>query len=146
MRIVNSRSYIVRDGSGNHFRRNRRFIATTQNQSPNDNELFFEEHIDRHNRPDRSVVRPPHFDRSNSDQQLPVRLELQDGGRSELQSPDTSLEVDPDSFYTASDSESPIDVDLTNSMSQSDSDDSSINVPYKTRSGRVVRPPIRFDI
>nr|XP_029732663.1 uncharacterized protein LOC115268706 [Aedes albopictus] len=153
VRIVNSRSYVVRDGFGNHFRRNRRFIAKTRNGGPNANELDYEDHIAKYlNRPDRParVIVPSYLcvSRSTPDQPPPVNLDFQEGERSEPQSPDTSLslEADPESFYTASDSESPIDVDLSNAMSESDSDDTSRSVPYKTRSGRVVRPPNRLDI
>lgn len=44
---VNGRSYIVRDAFENFFRRNRRFIARTENNNFNASEMLFEEHIKR---------------------------------------------------------------------------------------------------
>lgn len=42
---VNGRSYIIRDSFDNYFRRNRRFIAKTQNNDFNASDLCFEENI-----------------------------------------------------------------------------------------------------
>lgn len=42
---VNNRSYIVQDSLDNYFRRNRRFIARTQNDDFNASDLVFEENV-----------------------------------------------------------------------------------------------------
>ncbi|XP_058828239.1 uncharacterized protein K02A2.6-like [Topomyia yanbarensis] len=141
VRIVNNRPYIVRDCYGNHFRRNRRFIAKTINKDNNTSDLLYEEHFTKYlNRPDhpaRTIVTPSLCtEHSEQDHQPSVSNELQDVECSESRSPDSSLCLETDSFYSADDSEIPSDSELTNAMS--DSEGSSLNNAYKTRSGRVL--------
>lgn len=150
VRMVNSRSYIVRDSFGNHFRRNRRFIAKTRNENLPSSELLYENHIDNNlnccDRPTRVVVpnAPPALNDRNRYSERPpsndqdLTLQLNTG--------DTSLcpETDSDSFYSIGDSDVSVNDELSNATS--DLNKSPNDVHYKTRSGRVVRPPQRLDI
>lgn len=43
--IVNDRSYIIKDSFDNHFRRNRRFIARTNNRNFNTSDLLHEANV-----------------------------------------------------------------------------------------------------
>lgn len=153
VRIVNRRSYVVRDTFGNHFRRNRRFIARTQNEGSNSSELLYEKHIEKYlNRPDNpaKVIMSPSrcSERSKQDQEFNGNFELQDVGKSASQSPDSSLYLDNDhdSFYSAAADGSDTSTDVEPTTTMSESVELSVDTPYKTRSGRVVYPPKRFDI
>lgn len=130
--IFNDRSYIIRDGFNNHFRRNRRFIAKTQNRDFNASDLLFEENIRNHvDNPDnfRPIQIVPPIDGDNIDRGIePLDCEV-DEPLPVLNEGTASYE-----YQTAGSSGSETESETT------------INEPdvRMTRSGRISRPPQRY--
>lgn len=134
---VNDRSYIIRDGLGYHFRRNRRFMARTQNNGIEPSELLYEEAIGRNDQSGREegvlVVQPGlseatrnNFDCEVDESELPVDFGTHESFTS-------------DEYETAGSNDSEAEGDV-----QTEANIEPVNVPYHTRSGRAVRPPQRY--
>lgn len=136
---VNDRSYIVRDGMDNHFRRNRRFIAKTKNDGINPSELLLEENIGNNTQCNpqnmREVLIIP-----------PVNQTAQQNENNcEVNEPDLTVVMDPDEYISSDEYET-----AGSDVSEAECDDNNVipnvteTASYKTRSGRVVRPPQRY--
>lgn len=136
VRKVNSRSYVVKDGFGNHFRRNRRFLLPTLNSEVNPGELLLEDNI------------PPNSVDSQSKRVVSPPIEnvspVPGSNHRPFQNDDTAgfdNNTNEPNVLRFSDSES--DTDSFHSFSSQSSDPPS-NSPPVTRSGRVVVPPNRY--
>lgn len=143
---MNGRSYIIRDNCDNYFRRNRRFIAKTRNDNFNASEMLFEEHIKRNvtSVPDGlkeiEIVPPPgHIEVGNKDEGNDSNDRVVD----EPEMPDDadSPASSADDYETAGSSGSEAESNI-----EQEAPAPIVTEPntFRTRSGRVVRPPVRY--
>lgn len=134
----NDRSYIIKDSFNGHFRRNRRFIAKTQNKDFNASDLLFEENIRRNvENPDNYKpiqIVPPIIDENEQgnvgqaigpvdcdvEEQLPVLNDSTASSDDYQTAGSSGSEAEPENIIT-------IKPDVR-----------------RTRSGRVSRPPQRY--
>lgn len=141
---VNGRSYIIRDSFDNHFRRNRRFIARTKNNGFNASDLLFEENI-------RSNV---NHNNNNLENLKEIRIVTPTNNE--------RIEDTTQENCEANEPELPVVVDVDTSVSLANEDETAgsygsgaesereiVSPPVTrefrtTRSGRVVRPPVRY--
>ncbi|XP_055591841.1 uncharacterized protein K02A2.6-like isoform X1 [Uranotaenia lowii] len=144
-RIVNERSYVIKDYIGNFFRRNRRFIAKTQNSGFDSSDILFEDHLAKLVNNNEKQIQIVPLPNQSSPENLAVEPEVI--VKVENESPNTSIYFD-----AYEDSENSYDVKLEVDPIP-DIDplmlDTSIHndhQSYKTRSGRVVRPPKRYEL
>lgn len=143
-RKVNERSYIIRDYFGNHFRRNRRFISRSQNEGFNSSDQLFEENFERSkDQPQHPIIVPPHLNTADNTVNDSDQLTQAESDHSLAGSPNSSIYYDADQDSFESDNEPQMNMTDTENHSPPNSDDD--NVPYRTRSGRVVRPPSRYN-
>lgn len=133
---VNDRSYIVKDCFSNYFRRNRRFIAKTKNDGFSASDLLFEENIKNSANCNLKQMKEINIvpmqqmisaelknDCEVDEQELPVALGPNESASS-------------DAYETAG-----------SECSETESDNDIVepnNKSYKTRSGRIVKPPSRY--
>lgn len=132
IRQVNSRSYVVQDVDGNHFRRNRRLIVKTTrlNQQNDETEVDIAAQCSRNN--------------SHTTERL----------ETEASESSTDEESESEFYYTASDSETSEHQEQEGNNTESNEpciNNSEVNEPcvdrqYVTRSGRAVRPPVVLDL
>ncbi len=143
---VNDRSYIVKDSFDNHYRRNRRFIAKTKNSGFNASDMLFEEHIknglynDNSNMKEIQIIPSP----------ITGHCDIQHHDDTTCEAEDSLLPVDidtnnvsSDAYETAGSDESEADVDGHQEVIQPVPNQVQDN-HRSTRSGRIVRPPIRY--
>lgn len=137
---VNDRSYIIKDSFNNFFRRNRRFIAKTKNSGFSASDLIFEENVKTNKEcnlekmkeikivpPVKQSITIPENICEAKEPQLPVAVESNES-------------VFSDEYETAGSGDSETDESVSNNEIELNLN----NEPYRTRSGRTVRPPIRY--
>lgn len=143
-RKVNARSYIIKDYFGNHFRRNRKFISNSQNEGFHASDQPFEDHQDQ---PQPPPIVPAHLHNTDNNVNEQVRTEQStpqvERDQSLAGSPNSSIYFDADQDSFESDNETHLNLTDNGSISPPNRDDH--NVPYRTRSGREVRPPSRYN-
>lgn len=136
---VNDRSYIIRDGLENHFRRNRRFIAKTKNDGISPSELLLEEDIGRNNQCNnenggKALIIPPRIEVTPRNEH---NCEVDESELQPVFEPNESITSDEYETAGSDDSETEIDnYDVTTDIMGT--------APYRTRSGRTIRPPVRY--
>lgn len=146
MGIVNDRSYIVKDSFDNYYRRNRRFIARTNNVNFNASDLMYEENIkNNHNH--------NNLEKLKEIQIVPSPGGLNDSTNCEanenvlLDMNKTLNESSSDDYETADSSDSEagvINPELNNSQNTVEPELLTQPNIVKTRSGRTSRPPKRY--
>lgn len=151
VRHVNDRSYIVVDDYDNHYRRNRRFIAKAFADGIDTSEMLSEEFMsaDPTNKSLPVPIAPPVAVQSSTDCGTPTASEFSNtGSRRQSTSGESSAsgpidEPSQSSYYDAS----------SNVYSSSENESPTMDDPpaappvagpYRTRSGRTIRPPQRY--
>lgn len=146
--IFNDRSYIVRDGFDNYFRRNRRFIAKTKNSDFNASDLCYEENVKSgslNDLPEIRIVKPT----TDNVRQNNRNVSQQNENPTEIvivDEPELSAEPIIEQDYSSSEYET-AGSDGSEASGGSDNDISiepANEEHYRTRSGRIVRPPKRY--
>lgn len=143
--LVNDRSYIIKDAFDNHFRRNRRFIARTKNEDFNAGDLLFEENIKSgysNNLPEIQIARPiVNFNEPIQNEETPMNIVIAD-------EPELPVEVEIQDYHNSSSEYETAGSDDSDTNMGSETEiipEPVITDTYRTRSGRAVRPPQRYD-
>lgn len=162
--IFNDRSYVVRDSFGNHFRRNRRFIAKTKHEDFGASELLFEENVVKghdneiNNFKEIQIVNPPSNNRNenyvNADNSVSVDLPYSNRNENYVNA-DNSIRVELPNNDCNVDEPEPVNVvetpvapdvnETTPDTTGSEAPSTSLpSTEVRTRYGRIVKPPQRY--
>lgn len=136
--IFNERSYLIQDSFKHTFRRNRRFIAKAHNSDFHTSDMLFEENIrNRYSEElkEIQVIKPTN---KPNNEIVPVHNDICEADESELTAGihnDTSSDEYETAGSDVSEAENEIEIELPLANNEG---------PYRTRSGRIVKPPVRY--